>query len=295
MLKRSFHRAATRFAVVALIVGSAPTSAFAGWATAVQQAVNTGLLTQITSLNSQQVANQGVQIENQVTQIENQLTQIDNQLDMYNNMLQNTEKLPVQTWEAASKDLMGLVNTSRAALGIAHEMAVVEDVLRDRFASYDDMSKDMEDGKSIVEQYEKWSKATRNALIGAVNAANMDAKTFETETATLAKLRALASSADGQMQALEIGNELAAQQIEQSQKLRHLVNTQISQMSTWALSMQGNSDAAQAESEHTFGVNVNVSVKQNPSGGSDVETEVEFDKSNFEVQTDDGERVGVER
>ena len=66
------------------------------------------------------------------------------------------------------------------------------------------------------------------------------------------QLRQHSQSAEGQKQALQVGHEIAALQVEQMQKLRGLVSQQMTMMGTWYQSEQTKSDLAQTNREKFF-------------------------------------------
>lgn len=74
------------------------------------------------------------------------------------------------------------------------------------------------------------------------------------------QLRSMSGTAVGQMQALQVGHQIATQQVAQMQKLRGLVSQQMTMMGTWYQSEQTLRDNAQAENELFFGADSGVSV-----------------------------------
>ena len=68
----------------------------------------------------------------------------------------------------------------------------------------------------------------------------------------MSSLRTMSETSDGQMKALQVGHQLAAQQVEQSQKLRALVSQQTAMTATWLQSEQTDKDLAQARREKFF-------------------------------------------
>ena len=74
------------------------------------------------------------------------------------------------------------------------------------------------------------------------------------------QLRSMSGTAVGQMQALQVGHQIASQQVAQMQKLRGLVSQQMTMMGTWYQSEQTLRDNTQAENEQFFGGNSGVSV-----------------------------------
>ena len=68
----------------------------------------------------------------------------------------------------------------------------------------------------------------------------------------MSSLRSMSQSADGQMKALQVGHQIAAQEVAQLQKLRGLVSQQVTMMGTWYQSEQAQKDLAQARREEFF-------------------------------------------
>jgi P-type conjugative transfer protein TrbJ len=67
----------------------------------------------------------------------------------------------------------------------------------------------------------------------------------------MSRCAACRRSADGQMKALQVGHEIAAQQVAQMQKLRGLVSQQMTMMGTWLQSEQTDKDLAQARRKNS--------------------------------------------
>jgi len=80
----------------------------------------------------------------------------------------------------------------------------------------------------------------------------LTAHQFDTEEGTMSALRSMSQSADGQMKALQVGHQIAAQQVAQMQKLRGLVSQQMTMMGTWLQAEQTDKDLAQARRENFF-------------------------------------------
>ncbi|MDQ0458399.1 P-type conjugative transfer protein TrbJ [Rhizobium paknamense] len=192
------------------------------------------------------------QVNNQITQISQLAEQIQNQLNIYKNMLQNTAQLPEHVWGQVESDLKNLQNVVNQGQGVAFSMGNVDDVLKQRFQSFADMKSNLPDGASFSTTYRSWSDTNRDTIAGTLKAANMTAEQFSSEESTMSSLRSMSESADGQMKALQVGHEIAAQQVAQMQKLRGLVSQQMTMMGTWYQSEQAQKDLAQARREQFF-------------------------------------------
>lgn len=235
--------------VIAAFVTGASTPAFAGSAT--------GAATEWTQLanNAQLVdllKSSGLQVDNQLTQISQLAEQIQNQLNIYENMLQNTAQLPDHIWGQVESDLNQLRSIVDQGQSISFSMGSADDVLKQRFQSYADLHTAAANGTDLSSNYARWSDTNRDTIASTLKAASLTADQFDSEEDTMGSLRNMSESADGQMKALQVGHEIAAQQVAQMQKLRGLVSQQMTMMGTWLQSEQTDKDLAQARREKFF-------------------------------------------
>jgi P-type conjugative transfer protein TrbJ len=235
--------------VIAAFVTGASTPAFAGSAT--------GAATEWTQLanNAQLVdllKSSGLQVDNQLTRISQLAEQIQNQLNIYENMLQNTAQLPDHIWGQVESDLNQLRSIVDHGQSISFSMGSADDVLKQRFQSYADLQTAAANGTDLSSNYARWSDTNRDTIASTLKAASLTADQFDSEEDTMASLRNMSESADGQMKALQVGHEIAAQQVAQMQKLRGLVSQQMTMMGTWLQSEQTDKDLAQARREKFF-------------------------------------------
>jgi P-type conjugative transfer protein TrbJ len=192
------------------------------------------------------------QIQNQVTQIGQLAEQIQNQLKIYENMLQNTLQLPDYVWGQVEGDLTQLQQIVSQGQGIAFSMGNIDDVLKQRFRSFSEFQAGLANGQSFSDSYQSWSDTNRDTIAATLRAAGLTSDQFSSEEATMNQLRTMSESAVGQMQALQVGHEIAAQQVAQTQKLRGLVSQQVTMLATWYQSEQAEKDLAQTRREQFF-------------------------------------------
>lgn len=250
----SFRRRTATVAVLAAFAVGFSAPAFAGSAT--------GAATEWTQLanNAQLVdllKSSGLQVDNQLTQISQLAEQIQNQLNIYENMLQNTAQLPDHIWGQVEDDLNQLRSIVDQGQSISFSMGNADDVLQQRFKSYAELQTSLPNAESFASTYQSWSNTNRETIASTLKAANLTADQFESEEGTMSSLRSMSESADGQMKALQVGHEIAAQQVAQTQKLRGLVSQQMTMMGTWLQSEQTDKDLAQARREKFFNADVN--------------------------------------
>jgi P-type conjugative transfer protein TrbJ len=233
--------------VVAGLMNPAPALAGAatGNATEWTQLLNNAELVNLTGQSAEQ-------IQNQVTQIGQLAEQIQNQIKIYENMLQNTLQLPDHVWGQAEADLRRLQQLVAQGQGIAFSAANIDDVLKQRFNSFSEFQSGLANGETFSDSYQSWSDTNRDTIAATLRAAGLTSEQFGTEEATMGQLRSMSETAVGQMQALQVGHEIAAQQVEQAQKLRGLVSQQITMLATWYQSEQAAKDLAQTRREQFF-------------------------------------------
>jgi P-type conjugative transfer protein TrbJ len=234
--------------LVAALVCPAPAFAEAeltGAATEFTQLLNNGELVDL-------VGQSGTQITNQVTQISQLAEQIENQLQIYRNMLQNTAQLPEHTWGQVEQDLSQLQSVVNQGQGIAFSAGNIDDLLRQRFQSFANFQSGLPDNQSFSSMYQNWSSTNRDTVLGTLKAAGLTADQFSDEQSTMAQLQTMSESADGQLKALQVGHEIAAQQVAQMQKLRGLVAQQTTMMGTWYQSQQAEQDLSEARRQDFF-------------------------------------------
>jgi P-type conjugative transfer protein TrbJ len=221
----------------------------------------TGAATEWTQLanNAQLVdllKSSGLQVDNQLTQITQLAEQIQNQLKIYENMLQNTAQLPDHFWGQVESDLNRLRSIVDQGQSISFSIGNVDDVLQQRFKSYADLKTNLPNSQSFSSTYQTWSDTNRDTIGSTLKAASLTAEQFDTEEGTMNSLRSMSESADGQMKALQVGHQIAAQQVSQMQKLRGLLSQQMTMMGTWLQSEQTDKDLAQARREKFFNADV---------------------------------------
>ncbi|WP_028749772.1 P-type conjugative transfer protein TrbJ [Rhizobium mesoamericanum] len=217
----------------------------------------TGAATEWTQLanNAQLVdllKSSGLQVDNQLRQISQLAEQIQNQLKIYENMLQNTARLPAHVWGQVESDLNRLRDVVDQGQSIAFSMGNADDVLKQRFKSYADLKTSLPDSESFSSTYQTWSDTNRDTIASTLRAASLTADQFDSEENTMRSLRGMSEAADGQMKALQLGHEIAAQQVAQMQKLRGLVSQHMTMMGTWFQAEQTNTDLAQKRREEFF-------------------------------------------
>lgn len=163
--------------------------------------------------------------------IRNQITQIEN-------MVQNTSRWG-GLWDTdALPRLRRLGQIIEQEQAIAYQMASIDGEFRRRFPGYRPVT-------DWGREYELWTRTTMDTLRGTLNAARMHADNFATEQGRIQVLQQMSDSAEGRMQALQVGNMMAAEQLQQLVQLRQLILAQMNAQNVY-MAQQVNRDAQRA-------------------------------------------------
>ena len=92
-------------------------------------------------------------------------------------------------------------------------------------------------------KYAEWSKEGTDNALYAYKGLGLQASQLKNEQAMMQQLQAMAGTAEGRMQALQVGNMMAAQNVQQLQELRQLMMMQL-QMQADYVAMQQDKEAA---------------------------------------------------
>lgn len=195
----------------------------------------------------------GQQVSHQLTQISQLAQQIQNQLQIYSTLLQNRAALPAHVWGDVEADLMKLKEIAAQGEGIAFTMGNADEILAQRFGGYADFRQARPSGESFAETYQTWSKSNQETIASTLRIAGLTIEQFESEAATTRALKRLSETSDGQMKALQVGHDIAVEQVAQLQKLRGLFAQQMTLSAAWLQSEQSLRDLAQARREAFFG------------------------------------------
>lgn len=170
----------------------------------------------------------------QVNTALNTAEQLQTQIQQYQNMVTQGTGLPDSMFGSIAAHLKSVVNIYNRSQVLGRQIQNMDSQFNTAFPGFDSYLNQAANSAEVPAQnrYQKWSQQGRDNVKTAMEAANLNTSTFEPEDAQLARMVARSQSAVGRMQAIQAGNEIASQNVQQLQKLRDLMATQIN--------MQGN-------------------------------------------------------
>lgn len=170
----------------------------------------------------------------------NEAQQIANQLSQLKNMSQNTASLTGGAWTGMDGTLSRLDSVLSQGRSLALSGKNFDQLFRDYFPGYKDQT-------DYSRAYQEWNTTSMDSLRGALDAANLQYADVNDEHQVIERLRTAAQSTSGQKAALDASNQIALQQVQQTQKLRELMMSQMQAQGTYMASQQ-QKDAAAAQS-----------------------------------------------
>lgn len=162
----------------------------------------------------------------------NTAEQLSTQVQQYNNMVTQGTPLPNSMFGRITQDMQRVTSIYNRAQSLGRNVANLDSQFNTQFPGYEAYLQKFLQSNSkatdvMPDRYEKWSAQGFDNAKRAMQAAGMNTSTFETEDEHLEQLVNRSQSSSGRMQAIQAGNEIAASNVQQLQKLRDLVATQI--------------------------------------------------------------------
>lgn len=174
-----------------------------------------------------------------------ELQQIHAQFQQLSHIVQQGSRLGPHMWGNTMSQLQQLAKIAREGQAMAYSMSQIDSEFRNRFKGYNNYSKINENGH-FSQQYQQWSNTVRDSLSGTLKSMNMQYDQFNTEEKTLKQLEQISQSATGRMQAIQAGNQISAQQVRQTQKLRSLMMAQMQAQVSYMAAETDKNDYSQA-------------------------------------------------
>jgi P-type conjugative transfer protein TrbJ len=184
-----------------------------------------------------------------VESVINEVQMIANQIKQIENMVQNTRTVGGVWDQQALPALARLGQVIEQEQAIAYAMSGMDRVFRDRYPGYRPVT-------DWPTAYDRWTRTTLDTLRGTMAAVRLQADDFSDEQRRIQTLTALSDSAEGRMQAIQAGNMLAAEQLQQLAKLRQLMMAQINAQNVYMATVT-NRDAQRVATQQEWVKNGN--------------------------------------
>jgi P-type conjugative transfer protein TrbJ len=176
---------------------------------------------------------QGLQLETELKQLTEQLKQ--------------GQKSPQQFFGSIQQDLGQLAQIVQGGQALAYSMGNLDAQFRNTFPGYSSSN------SGYFNNYKKWSQTSLDTTLSTLRAVGLQGQQLNSAQSVLAQLRMMSTGAGGQMQAAEVGNQIAEQQVEQLMSLRQLMLTDLQSKQAYQAEQIQKEQADNAALEHLFG------------------------------------------
>jgi P-type conjugative transfer protein TrbJ len=174
-----------------------------------------------------------------VQQVLQSAQQLATEIQSYNNLVQNTLNIPNQVWTTIQSDLGTLANVVQQGQALAYTLSNVGTQFQTKYPGYKPTI-------NFPTDYKNWSTTFRDTLKGTLEAVNLQSQQFSTEEQAMKQLRAMSASAQGRMQAIQVGNQIAGETVAQLQKLRALAMAQMQSQNAYMAKQEQEKDTVKA-------------------------------------------------
>lgn len=179
---------------------------------------------------------------NNVAAVEKQIQQYQTQLQQYQNMLQNTLAPAAWVWDQAQQTMNKLVNAQDTLSYYKNQAGSLDSYLsRYGDVSYYRSSPCFSGGgcstsemQALQAAQSNGSTAQKSANDAVLKAVDLQQQTLTSDAANLQSLQSQATSAQGQMQAIQAANQLASAQGNQLLQIRGMLAAQAAAQATRA-------------------------------------------------------------
>jgi len=196
------------------------------------------------------VAPESTQILNHVQLIQSYIRQglqLTNELKHYQLALKESLIQPNQVFGVIQQDLGQLAQLVQGGRALAYSMANLDAQFRNTFTGYGFRT------QGYYQDYQKWSQTSLDTTLNSLKAAGFHGQQLQSQQAILAALRAQSTGAGGEVQAIEVGNQIAEQQVEQLMALRQLMLVDLQSKQAYQAEQIQKEQAAAAAGQQVFG------------------------------------------
>lgn len=179
--------------------------------------------------------------------------QLATQIDQYKDQIRNVKNLPSQVFGSIAADLNSLATVVQGGQALAYSLAGLDAKFRAVFTGYGTNS------NAYYPNYKKWAATTLDTTLSTLKAVGLQGSQLQTEQTILNRLRSMAESSDGRMQALQVMGQIAEQQTQQLMKLRQIMLADLQSKQAYQAAVIQQQAAEHAATEQFF--------KHNPASG----------------------------
>ena len=188
------------------------------------------------------------QLLNHIELIDSYLKQVQmvmNGLNQYADMLKHGLTIKSQLFGAVQQDLVDLSQIVKGGFSLAYSLQNLDQTFKLRFVGYAPST-------NYSQQYQTWSQTTLDTINGTLRSIGLQGNQLNSEQAVLNGLRQQSQTALGRMQAIEVGNQIGEQEVEQLMKLRAMMLADMQSKAAYQATQIQTQSTTQANSDAFF-------------------------------------------
>ncbi|WP_226034393.1 P-type conjugative transfer protein TrbJ [Aquitalea palustris] len=183
-----------------------------------------------------------------ITQTAQQVSQTEQQVKMVQIQLQQALTNPNTPWSQTVQSLQNLRNAVQKGQAIGYQLSGLEQQFKNTYRGYGQSS------GNLLNDFIRWNNTTRDSIQGALTAAGMTVDQINSESGMIDNLRAMGQSAQGQMQAAQVGNAISIEMVQQMRQLRQLQAAQMQAHNAYLAGDNEQKAATRAANDSIFNV-----------------------------------------
>lgn len=195
--------------------------------------------------NCSTMIQQALQYAKEIETAVNTANQLSTQINQYNEMIKQGIALPDRIVGQITGDLQKVVDVYNSAKVLGRNLSTLDDQFKSKFKSYQDWQNAGFTADTWNNAYTQWSEDSADNVQTALQSAGINVSTFDDESASLDKIVNDSQSATSRLAAIQAGNQIAAMNVQQLQKLRDLLYTQINMQANYMAQQQDQRNAVQ--------------------------------------------------
>lgn len=187
----------------------------------------------------------------QALQLARQAEQLQTQIRAYEQQMRDGLALPEHLFGDVARDIAAVNQVFQQAQGLAYTAANLDQEFAQRYGSFDSYNQAGVGAAQLQDKYRQWNAESSDAVLQTMRALGVQSQGMAGEQELLRRLQMQARSAQGHQQTLAVGNELAAENVAQMQRLRQLLMMQV-QLQAQAMQIEADRDAVSAARNREF-------------------------------------------
>jgi P-type conjugative transfer protein TrbJ len=185
-------------------------------------------------------------------QIAQQAEQLKTELAQYADMLNNSKGVSIQVWGKALQDFRQLQQLMAKSKALAYSASNLDGQFASKYSTYDAYLTRQMGTSAWQNKYSQWSKEGTDNALYTLKGLGIQAEQMQEEQALMQRLQGMAGSAEGRMQALQVANMMASQNVDQVFKLRQLMMMQLQMQANYMAQQQDQAAAERAARQLYF-------------------------------------------